>query len=626
MAALGPWAYQEPAVVDAPAATSSTIPAPSQEPESPETVHVLPASLWSETNLAKLYEVLDQDMPEASQAIRDYANNVTTDKLFVELSKLLVLMSDGRILSHQQYRSEFHSEPVSIVPDTAVARPAWEGMARQVQTQSELQSKLQSELDNLGFLPRMAGDLHATGVDFSESEQLGEKLVVGNPVVTLKDATDTDFQSLVSNLGFKEKPSLPAILKRFNVIIFEAAAQNVTEFFGTVAKAIGILPEDGLNAYQVKPGTFALLWLKNDQRKVSFPDSLTFKTRFTLEVRNTQAFWKAVSGVVERLGSCITSSVCMLRQSELCTNTKDLVLAAKSLTCEELLHQRLAASMTSPKERTPFQHALMNGWATLTELCKDPDEMDLEDVLFTAGSPLKDVPRLSSYSGWTDDKYGCFDILWDYWDPVSGSNKPTTLQEIIENAASPAHFTQRSIVLMGKTRDGKTYFGRALCRVLAMVCQMNGNSSKFLEISNHEQMKIPAIKEQMQPGVPLLLDDISPGKTMHPDAVPQDFLKAFFGPHQGKMLHCRNHNAKLAVGPCVWTTNDLTLDGFLQLKSSTGALDRSHIDAVKARIVRGYVRCRMYSDAQAEEVGNDRAEDFADQLKCLNALMAAGEL
>ena len=82
----------------------------------------------------------------------------------------------------------------------------------------------------------------------------------------------------------------------------------------------------------------------------------------------------------------------------------------------------------------------------------------------------------------------------------------------------------------------------------------------------------------------------------------------------------------LAVGPRVWTTNDLTLDGFLQVKSSAGALDTSHLDAVKARIVRGFVKARMYSEAQASEVSGDRVEEFADQLKCLSALMAAGDL
>jgi hypothetical protein len=283
--------------------------------------------------------------------------------------------------------------------------------------------------------------------------------------------------------------------------------------------------------------------------------------------------------------------------------------------------------MTQPKERTEFQHALINGWSSLTELCKDPVANDLENVLWTAGSPEKDVPRLASYAGWAEKNFECFDITWDYWDDRTNTTKRTTLSEIMKNPNSPAHYSRRSIVLMGKTRDGKTFFGRSLCRALAMTEQAaSGSRAKFLEISNHEQMKIPAVKEHMQTGVPLLLDDISPGRTMHPDAVPQDFLKAFFAPGQAKMIHCRNHNAQLAVGPRVWTTNDLNLDAFLQLKTITGALDRSHLEAVKARIVRGFVNSQMYSDAQVEEISTDRAEEFGPQLRRMNELMVSGDL
>jgi hypothetical protein len=235
------------------------------------------------------------------------------------------------------------------------------------------------------------------------------------------------------------------------------------------------------------------------------------------------------------------------------------------------------------------------------------------------------IQGLGSYDGFNTMEFECFDIEWTYYDTVSCQDVPTTLTEIIRNPASPAHYQRRSLILFGKTRDGKTYLARAMCRMLAIMEQkhVSIDKRKFLEISNHEQMKNSLIKEHLNPGVPVLFDDLNPGKTMHPNADPEEFLKAMFGVDQSKMLHCRNFNATLAVGPRIFTSNSPDVAELLRLKDGS-RLPTAHFDAVNARIVKGCVQSRMFSEEQSTSVAVDRTEDFTEQANALNELISSG--
>jgi len=89
----------------------------------------------------------------------------------------------------------------------------------------------------------------------------------------------------------------------------------------------------------------------------------------------------------------------------------------------------------------------------------------------------------------------------------------------MEDVEHDVHFSNRSIVLSGESRSGKTFFARALSMSLAAGLQtkLPLTSRRFVEIKNHEQL---LGKEAMvhftscEGNVPLLVDDVLPGRIL----------------------------------------------------------------------------------------------------------------
>ncbi len=150
----------------------------------------------------------------------------------------------------------------------------------------------------------------------------------------------------------------------------------------------------------------------------------------------------------------------------------------------------------------------------------------------------------------------------------------------------PAHYLKRSVVLKGSTRDGKTELAKVLARRMAATHQreVDVGLRKFLVIRGIEQMKSDEVRSHMEPMVPLVFDDLMPGRCMHPSAEPTSFLKNMFEPVPGE-LYCRYGNATLAAGPRLFTTNEKDLDVWLSPRADQGALTEAHKHAVFARAV-----------------------------------------
>ena len=274
-----------------------------------------------------------------------------------------------------------------------------------------------------------------------------------------------------------------------------------------------------------------------------------------------------------------------------------VVAAAKDMTRTELLFARLAAQMVPDKERSTFERALVSGWSSINEIL-DQKASKLDMILYYVHDAR--IPRIDSYPQFVEKGLDCFALEGSYYDVDRKCMQPCTLKQVMSDAAHPAHYSRRSLVFTGETRDGKTFLARVLARRLAVMHQRETNMQlrKFLVVRGVEQLKSEAVQAHLEPQVPVVFDDLMPGKAMHVNAEPTSFLKNLFEPVSGE-LYCRYTCAQLAPAPRLFTTNEGDMDKWLALRSESGELTKAHKDAVMARAVFFKTLGRLYSEAQS---------------------------
>ena len=78
----------------------------------------------------------------------------------------------------------------------------------------------------------------------------------------------------------------------------------------------------------------------------------------------------------------------------------------------------------------------------------------------------------------------------------------------------PASYRNQSIVLKGKAGDGKTYFARSLARMMAASRQTHKafEERKFIEVTDAEDFKMKGMLHHIEDEVPIIFDDVTPGK------------------------------------------------------------------------------------------------------------------
>jgi hypothetical protein len=212
------------------------------------------------------------------------------------------------------------------------------------------------------------------------------------------------------------------------------------------------------------------------------------------------------------------------------------------------------------------------------------------------------LPRIDDYPGFPERGYDCFALTGKYFDIETKSMKPCTLREVMDEPTHPAHYSRRSLVFMGETRDGKTVLAKLLARRWAFMHQRDvpEGERKFVVMRGVEPLKSEAIREHLLPQVPIVFDDLMPGKAMHPSAEPTSFLKNLFEPVPGE-LHCRYVSAVLAAGGRIFTTNESEVDRWLALRGEHGEITKARKDAVLARVAFFRTQGRLYSANQAQE-------------------------
>ena len=387
--------------------------------------------------------------------------------------------------------------------------------------------------------------------------------------------------------------NLPKVLRRINMLKFTVEGNaSLPYVFAAFAKAVGLLQSDHINVYKRSETEFYILWFKSDQRTVKFPTDFKFTGRHTLCTSggNTKNFHSKFVSVLKSL-ACMPRLVC-LTVGELSKFSPTNVLAVcRDMSRTELLVARLLAQMTS--ERTDFQRALVVGWGTLQELIS-PKATRLSQILFYATDER--VHKITEYPEWEVNGYDSFGLKGEYYDIRTEQMVECTLREVMTDAAHPAHYGRRAVVIMGKTRDGKTELMKTLARRMAASHQRDLDISqrRFIVVRGTEQLRCEELRDHLVAQVPIIFDDLLPGKAMHSQAEPTSFLKNLMEPIVGE-IYCRYSNVTLPTGPRIFTTNEADVKNWLRLRDNV-PLEQAHLDAVLARSVFFRTTRRIYTD------------------------------
>jgi hypothetical protein len=417
---------------------------------------------------------------------------------------------------------------------------------------------------------------------------------------------------------------LPKVLRRVSLLKFRVdGSASLPELFRHFCDSIRVLPSDYVNMYQLDASHVCVLWRKDDQRQVVFPDSLHFVERQTLS---------DVGGTNPHSVNIRLRSALLALQSLPCITCMELgpledmdpigVLAVcRDKSRFELLVARLTAQMKPDKARCGFDRALVSAWGTIKDLL-EPVSNKLDKILYFVMDCR--IPSIDDYEGFKTKGYDCFDLKGQYFSVDSKSMEPCTLKTIMTDPTHSAHYSRRSLVFIGETRDGKTELAKILSRRLAVIHQRDVpmTERKFVVVRGVEQLKSEELRSHMTTNVPVVFDDLMPGRCMHRDAEPTSFLKNLFEPVPGE-LYCRYVCANVAAGPRIFTTNESDLATWLALRPDHGELTDAHKHAVLARAVFFRTKGKLYSVAQ-----NTGSSEFnvAEHLLAMSELPRAKEL
>ena len=202
-----------------------------------------------------------------------------------------------------------------------------------------------------------------------------------------------------------------------------------------------------------------------------------------------------------------------------------------------------------------------------------------------------------------------FDFECRYYDTVKKNIIPVTFQDIMADEKQATYYLKRSLVISGTTRDGKTYIARSIARLMAVAQQFDTPrpERKFIQVTSAEDFKIDGITLHVAKDVPILFDDISPGRCMRHAAGPVESMKAMFTTKEASSLHLRNYNAILQKCCKIFTTNALTIFDLLALRDSQGDICPTHIEAMSVWCVFIKVKSRLYTPVQCAD--QDDVED-----------------
>ncbi len=170
----------------------------------------------------------------------------------------------------------------------------------------------------------------------------------------------------------------------------------------------------------------------------------------------------------------------------------------KDLSEEEALMEISRAKAIKAVHRNAVQHLIVKCYPHLMRLRElNNSANDLWTSMRIASDDFcikhyKDFSSLQALVGWTLDVETC-----------------ETINMSVDQWLSEGHFKRLSLVLLGSAGTGKTPAGESLCSIMAEFFQDDAFQKPFfLKISTVDSLR--KVQHLLRPGVPLLLDDITP--------------------------------------------------------------------------------------------------------------------
>jgi len=213
---------------------------------------------------------------------------------------------------------------------------------------------------------------------------------------------------------------------------------------------------------------------------------------------------KTRTGIYECVKSLFDCSATCIHNIKLDTtppskaDLESVVEFFKDLSEEDALMEISRAKATKAVQRTAVQHLIVKCYPhlmRLRELNNSANELWTSMRKASDDTSIKhykDFSALQALMGWTVDV-----------------ETGETISMSVDEWLSDGHFKRLSLVLLGSAGTGKTPAGESLCSIMAEFAQDDPfHKPFFLKISTVDSLR--KVQHLLRPGVPLLLDDITP--------------------------------------------------------------------------------------------------------------------
>ena len=313
----------------------------------------------------------------------------------------------------------------------------------------------------------------------------------------------------------QEKP------KRVTLFHYKVPDTNVINMWVSFAQAIKIEHSEGLNVYSLasvdgfgSDDYLVLLHKRSTRRLKGICTVPGFVKRYVGSKTCAGNDIQLTALVKEVLAACdALPSICTLTTQPLNTEEAvDIVAAWRDLS-EPMKHfTKLAAIQKKEKDWTPLERAVVKGFSTLQTLTQMSEDDNLKEKVWFVTNEL--IPKMSSYPNWGSFKYDALLVDCQYFDTDKREFLHCSIKNILCDWKHPASYRNRSIVLKGKAGDGKTYFARSLARMMAASRQTHKafEERKFIEVTDAEDFKMKGMLRHIEDEVPIIFDDVTPGK------------------------------------------------------------------------------------------------------------------
>jgi hypothetical protein len=163
--------------------------------------------------------------------------------------------------------------------------------------------------------------------------------------------------------------TLPARPRNLNVLLFEVdEGVSLPELWLRTARSVRLPSTDQLNLYRMDSKRCIVLFMKDDNRAVSFPEGFRFQRRHMLPCHfgRAQGVWEATRRMLWSLSAYANVSTLYVRA--LPEGVSAVLAVCRDMTATERRVARLEARMLEPKKRSEFQRALVDGWGDIEKL------------------------------------------------------------------------------------------------------------------------------------------------------------------------------------------------------------------------------------------------------------------